>query len=55
MDCFALGVLCYLNEVRYFEIRFCGRRGTYHKGLIHDLRVLSELVGLRVHTDGFNA
>ena len=50
-----LGVLSYLNKVRYFEIRFCGWRGSYHKGLIHLRRVLSELVGLRVHTDGFNA
>ena len=50
-----LGVLSYLNQVRYFEIRFCGWRGSYHKGLIHLCGVLSELVGLRVYTDGFNA
>ena len=50
-----LSVLGNLNEVRHLEVRFSGWRRSDHKGLVHDLGVLGELVGLRVHADRLNA
>ena len=55
VDGLRFSVLGDLDEVRYFKIRFSCWRWSHHEGLIHDLGVLGEFVGLRVHTNGFNS
>ena len=54
MNSLAFGVFGHLQQMGHFEIRFRGRGWAYHESLIHNLRVLSELVSLGVHSNSLD-
>ena len=54
MNSLALGVFGHLQQMGHFEIRFRGRGWAYHESLIHNFRVLSELVSLGVHSNSLD-
>ena len=55
MDSFTLGILGNLEQMRYHEIRLCGRSRSDQECLVHLFGVLSMHVSLGVNTDSFNA
>ena len=55
MDSCTLRVLGDLEQMRHHEIRLCCGSWSNQEGLVHLFRVLSEHIGLRVDTHGFDA